>query len=108
MLGILPPLNYTAYLGENDHEVFQCLLWGQRFIRWNINGERISPEITINTGIIMSNSETVTPAQSALIIPATAINSNGIFVQCVAIGLPTRTNFVISNEMGYFQVQGMS
>ncbi len=104
-LEILRPLAYNAYLGQPDQEVFTCLLWEQEFIRWNINGERISSSITASTGIVMSNSETRNPTHSGLIIPATVINANGIDVQCVAIPIPT-TAFVVSNKTGHFRVQG--
>ena len=54
----------------------------------------------------MNNSDTNNPTVSGLIIPANGVNSNGIYVQCVAIPIPTSA-FVLSNETGYFQVQGI-
>ena len=54
----------------------------------------------------MNNSDSTNPRQSGLIIPATIVNSNGTYVQCVAIGIPTSI-VVVSDETGYFQVQGI-
>ena len=104
-IGILHPLSYTAYLGQPDREVFKCLLWGQRFVRWTINGEVLSEDMSAARGIVMTLSSTRNPTLSGLIIPATATNSDGITVQCVAISVPTDI-YVTSQESGLFRVQG--
>ena len=105
---ILHPLAHNAYLGQPDQEVFECLLWGEEFIDWIINGERLhhTPRITDSMGIIPNNSRETNPSRSGLIIPATAINSYGIDVQCVAVSIPI-SKFVVSNETGHFRIQGL-